>query len=767
MLLNLIIIGFLASAIAPFIYKPLKNYFGWIAASFPLYMFISFFLKYDAVSSGNIIKEATTWIPSLGVNFSFLLDGLSLTFVLIITLIGTAVFLYAGSYMKDYEHTGRFYLYIGVFMTSMIGLVLSDNMITLFIFWELTSISSYLLIGFNHHKESSRKSALQALLVTGGGGLALLAGLILLAQISGSFEISSLYDLQDKIVGSHLYPAIVILVLLGAFTKSAQFPFHFWLPNAMEAPTPVSAYLHSATMVKAGIYLIARLNHALGGTVLWQDTILFAGTITMFIAALLAFKQTDLKKLLAYSTLSVLGTLTMLLGIGSNLAIKAFFIFLVAHSLYKGTLFLVAGTLDHETGTRDVNSLGGLKKLLPVTMIAAMLASFSMMGIIPLVGFIGKETVYSAIQEVENFRFLLLSLAVVSNAFVVMVTILVGLKPFFGQLLPTPKSPHEAPVKMLIGPIVLASFGLLSGLFPNVFIQKLLDQSTISILAEELGIKVKLWHGFNFVLLLSFVTLLSGIGIYYFRKNIIHAIENIKLADFLKTSFWYEQTLNGMLSFAKHQTKVLQNGYMRYYIIFIILTTLGLAGYTLFHFPVMSSLKIDTDLTIYELIIGIIIIASTLLVITSDSRLKAIVSLGVVGFAMGIIFILYSAPDLALTTFAIETLTVILFVLVLYKLPKYLQFSKPVSKTRDIIIALSVGLFMALTVLLVTAGEMQSELKKYFAEASLPEGKGRNIVNVILVDFRAIDTLGEITVLAVAAIGVYALLKLRLKEEDK
>ena len=766
-MLNLLIIGFIASGLAPFIYKRTKDYFGWIAASFPLYMFISFFLKYNEIVSRNVIKEATTWIPSLGINLTFLLDGLSLTFVLIITLIGTAVFLYAGSYMKAYEYTGRFYLYIGVFMTSMIGLVLSDNMIALFVFWELTSISSYLLIGFNHHKESSRKSALQALLVTGGGGLALMAGLILLGQISGSFEISSLYNMHNEIVSSKLYPAIVILVLLGAFTKSAQFPFHFWLPNAMEAPTPVSAYLHSATMVKAGIYLIARLNHAIGGTFLWQDTILVVGTITMVIAALLAFKQTDLKKLLAYSTLSVLGTLTMLLGIGSNLAIKAFFIFLVAHSLYKGTLFLVAGTIDHETGTRDVSILSGLRKYLPVTMTAALLASFSMMGIIPLVGFIVKETVYSSILEIENFRFFLLALAVISNAFIVMVTILVGIKPFFGSLLPTPRSPHEAPIKMLIGPLVLSVFGLLSGLFPNVFIQKLLDQSTISILAEELGITVKLWHGFNFVLFLSFVTLLSGIGLYYFRKQIVQALYNVSLSNYLKPSYWYEKILNGTLSFAKIQTKILQNGYLRYYIIFIILTTLGLAGYTLFRNPGIDSLEINFDLTIYELIIALMIIASTFLVITSDSRLKAIVALGVIGFCMGIIFILYSAPDLALTTFAIETLTVILFVLVLYKLPKYLKFSKPGSKIRDAIIAGSVGIFMTFTVLLVTAGEMQSELKKYFAETSLPEGKGRNIVNVILVDFRAIDTLGEITVLAVAAIGVYALLKLRLKEGDK
>lgn len=765
MLISLLI-GFAVSALAPFIYNRTREYFGWIAASFPLYLFINFFLNYDEIASGKIIRESVSWVPSLGINFSFLLDGLSLTFVLIITLIGAAVFLYAGSYMKRYEQTGRFYLYIGLFMTSMIGLILSDNMITMFVFWELTSVSSYLLIGFNHHKESSRKSALQALLITGGGGLALLAGLILLSQISGSLEISSLYNLHEEIVGSKLYPAIVILVLIGAFTKSAQFPFHFWLPNAMEAPTPVSAYLHSATMVKAGIYLIARFNHAIGGTELWQDTILIAGTITMLVSALLAFKQTDLKKLLAYSTLSVLGTLTMLLGIGSNLAIKAFFIFLVAHSLYKGTLFLVAGTLDHETGTRDVFNLGGLRKHLPITAAAAFLASFSMMGIIPLVGFIGKETVYSSILEVENFRFILLALAVISNAFIVMVTILVGLKPFFGSLQQTPKPPHEAHIKMIIGPVVLSIFGLLIGLFPNFFIQKLLDQSTISILAEEFGLKIKLWHGFNFVLLLSFITLLSGIGLYYFRKHIVHIIENISFSNYFKPSHWYEQSLSGMLSVAKIQTKILQNGYLRYYIIFIIITALSLGGYVLSQISGFDSLNITTGLTIYELIIGIIIIASTLLVITSASRLKAIVALGVVGFCMGIIFILYSAPDLALTMFAIETLTVILFVLVLYKLPKYLKFSKPVSRLRDIVIAAGVGVFMTFIVLLVTVGDMQSELKKYFAEASLPEGKGRNIVNVILVDFRSMDTLGEIIVIAVAAIGVYSLLKLRLRQED-
>ncbi|HSL90210.1 MAG TPA: putative monovalent cation/H+ antiporter subunit A [Ignavibacteriaceae bacterium] len=766
-MLNLIIIGFLASAVAPFIYKPLKKYFGWIAASFPLYLFLSFLSRYREVADGKIIKEYIEWIPALGINFTFLLDGLSLTFVLIITLIGVVVFLYAGAYMQDYEHTDRFYVYIGIFMTSMVGLVVSDNMITMFVFWELTSISSYLLIGFNHHKEKSRKLALQALLVTGGGGLALMAGLILLSQISGSLEISALYDLNETIRNAPTYTAIVILVLIGAFTKSAQFPFHFWLPNAMEAPTPVSAYLHSATMVKAGIYLIARMNHSLGGTELWQDTILFAGTLTMLFAAILSFNQLDLKKLLAYSTLSVLGTLTMLLGIGSNLAIKAFFIYLVAHSLYKGTLFLVAGTLDHETGTRDVSKLGGLKKLMPVTMITAALASFSMMGIIPLVGFIGKETVYESILELDYWGLYLIAIAVLANALIVMITILVGFKPFWGARSSTPKEPHEAPIKMLFGPAILAILGLLMGIFPNTFIGKLLDQSSLSILSEELGLKIKLWHGFNLVLLLSIVTLLLGIVFYFIRTKLLHITQNIKLIRIFKPSEWYEFAINGMMYIAKLQTKILQNGYLRNYIIFILVTAIGIASFSLYNVRSELTISPDFSLTFYEGAIALIIILSTFMVITSDSRLKSIVALGVVGFTMGVIFIIHSAPDLALTTFAIETLTVILFVLVLYKLPKFLKFSKTSAKIRDIIIASSVGIFMTLMVLYITSIDLVSEFKKYYTDTSVPGGKGRNVVNVILVDFRAIDTLGEITVLAIAALGVYALLKLKLDDRDE
>lgn len=766
-LLALIITGFAVSAAAPYLYRLLKARFVWFGAAFPLTLFTVFMLRYPQVASGVPVRERWSWVPSLGLDLSFVLDGLSLTFVMLVTFIGAAVFLYASVYLRHYEEADRFFGFIGMFMTSMLGVVLADNMLLLFLFWELTSISSFLLIGFNHHVPSSRASALKALLVTGAGGLALLAGMLLLGNVTGSFELSSLYAMNDLITSHRLYPAIVALILVGAFTKSAQFPFHFWLPDAMAAPSPVSAYLHSATMVKAGIYLIARFNHEIGGTVLWQDTILVAGATTMIFAGLLSYRQNDLKRLLAYSTLSVLGTLVMLLGIGSKLAIKAFFIYLIAHSLYKGTLFLVAGTLDHETGTRDVGKLGGLFRAMPVTAVTAALASFSMMGVIPLIGFIGKETLYKAVLDVQPWGQALIVLAVAASAFLVVVTLLVGFRPFLGKPRPELQKVHEAPIAMLVGPFILAISGLLLGLFPDFFVGRLLEESAVSIISQRLGIEIALWHGFNLVLLLSFVTLISGVGLYLLRPFVLSRMEPLHLPGLVKPSIWYEEALAGMLRFATWLTSALQNGDLRRYLAVIILSALIPASLMLFSSGGFSvTLPADLSVTPYEVALALIIVLVTALLLTSDSRLKAIVSMGVLGFGVGMIFIIYGAPDVALTTFAIETLNVILFVLVLAHLPKFTSRSRTTGRIRDGLIAASAGIFMTLTVLQVTSTALSSRLKEYFGSASLPDGHGRNVVNVILVDFRALDTLGEITVLAIAAIGVFALLKLRTGKTD-
>ncbi len=755
-----VLAGYFFSLIIPAVSKFNKRFIGLAASALPLGLFIYFLSSYNIITDGKVVSQSFSWIPTMGINLSFYLDGLSLTFTLIISLVGFVVFLYAGSYMEGHKYIVRFYVYITIFMSSMIGLVTSDNIISMFVFWELTSISSYLLIGFNHDKERSRYAALQALLITGGGGLALLAGLIIIANISGSWSISNLSDLNELITTHKYYSVAAVLILIGAFTKSAQFPFHFWLPNAMEAPTPVSAYLHSATMVKAGIYLIARMNPSLGGTELWQNTIIFIGTATMIFAAMLSLKQTDLKKLLAYSTLSVLGTLTMLLGLGSDLAIKAFMIYLIAHSLYKGTLFLIAGIIDHETGTRDIAKLGGLKKLMPITAAIAIIASLSKMGIIPLIGFVGKETVYASALEFTQFGSLLIILAITANVFIVYITIAVGFKPFFGKLKLTPKEPHDAPFKMWFGPMLLSLASILLGVFSSVIINNLINYTELGIINEKLNIPVKLWHGFNLELGLSVLTVLLGIALYFQREKLINITYKLSFAKFIQPSFYYDLFLNRTLAFAKFQSRLLQNGNLSNYVIIIVITTVVLAGFAITTNNSISNINISLP-DFSEITIGLILVLAAIFAVRAKSRLTAIVSVGVVGYSIAIIFIMYSAPDLAMTLFAIETLTVVLFVLVIYKLPKYIPFTSPVRKVRDLILASIGGLLMSIIVLFIIAEPMTSELKNYFAENSLSIGKGRNIVNVILVDFRALDTLGEITVLAVAAIGVFALLKLK------
>jgi multicomponent Na+:H+ antiporter subunit A len=485
----------------------------------------------------------------------------------------------------------------------------------------------------------------------------------------------------------------------------------------------------------------------------------------MLAAALLSIKQNDLKKLLAYSTLSVLGTLTMLLGIGSDLAIKAFLIYLIAHSLYKGALFLVAGSIDHETGTRDINKLGGLRKLMPLTAAIALLASLSKMGIIPLIGFVGKETVYASILEFSQFNTILIVLAIAANIFVVYITISVGFKPFWGKLKETPISPHEVPFAMWLGPALLAVSGLTLGIFSSSIINNLINFTELGIITYKLNIPVKLWHGFNLEFGLSVITVLLGILLFVYHKNILTLFDNLKITNYLKPSFYYDLLLNGILKTAKLNTKVLQSGYLRYYVIWIILTTVILGGLTLFIDKNIIKLKLNFNPTFSEIIIGIIIISATYLTVRAKSRLVSIVAVGVVGYLVALIFLMYSAPDLAMTQFAIETLTVIIFVLVIYKLPKYLPASPTKRRIRDLLIAGSGGLLISLISLIIISEPFSSELKKYFADNSLSLGKGKNIVNVILVDFRALDTLGEITVLAIAAIGVYALLSIRKKEE--
>ncbi len=737
----------------------------WLIAIIPLTLFVGFASMIAPVAKGHPIVVSFPWIPAYGIRLSFLIDGLGLLFALLVSGIGTLVVLYAGGYLKGHIHLSRFYVFVLLFMISMLGLVLADNLIVLFIFWELTSITSYLLIGFDHRKAEARAAALQALLITGGGGLTLLAGLVLLGIAGGSFEMSALMLSGDLVQSSPLYTPILWLILAGAFTKSAQVPFHFWLPGAMQAPTPVSAYLHSATMVKAGVYLLARFTPVLGGTMLWHNTLVIVGGATMLMGAYLAPRQGDLKRLLAYSTVSALGTLVLLLGIGTTIAFKAAVVFLIVHSVYKGALFMVAGIVDHEAGTRQIEQVSGLRHAMPITTVAAMLAAFSFAGMPPLFGFIGKELIYEAKLTAPNASFVLTTVAVVSNALVVAAG-LTTLRPFFGKEPQAPQYPHEAPLLMLIGPVVLASLGLLMGLLPHTVAEPLIAPSLAAILGEPTKVKLALWHGINTMLILSIITMIIGGALFFGRSIFCRAGRVLDQMAAFGPERWYAWALDGLLWSAGTLNTLIQRGTLGSYLLIIITTIAAMAGAMMFPIIPWDNLLVLPQVSLFEGMLAILILASALMVVWASSRLTALVALGGVGFGVTMVFLLFSAPDLAATQFSIETLTVLLFVLVLYRLPKYTILSRTSARVRDGIVALIFGGVMTLVVLVITTYPMSSHVSAYMEQASVPMANGRNIVNVILVDFRSFDTMGEIVVLAVAAIGVSALLMLRPTEQQ-
>ncbi|MGD9890838.1 MAG: proton-conducting transporter membrane subunit, partial [Dehalococcoidia bacterium] len=505
---------FVTAGMAPTIHRIGRGRTGWLLALLPACLAVYFASFGGRIADGDTVSLSYGWIPSLGVSLSFYLDGLSLLFALLITGIGALILIYAGGYMAGRADLGLFYAYLLLFMGSMLGLVLADNVITLFVFWELTSISSYLLIGFDHERAESRAAALQALLVTNAGGLAMLAGLILLSQVGGSPEISILRTQGEAIRADDLYLPILLLVLAGAFTKSAQFPFHFWLPGAMAAPTPVSAYLHSATMVKAGVYLLARMSPILGGTDTWTVLVTATGAVTMLVGGLVALYQTDLKRILAYSTVSALGTLVLLLGLGTSVAVTGAIVFLLAHALYKGALFMVAGSVDHEAGTRDVDRLGGLRRAMPVTSAAAALAAVSMAGFGPVFSFIGKELLNEAVLETETARVLLVLAVVLASALFVAVAGITGVRPFVGVAPALPKQAHEAPAGMWFGPALLAVLGVVLGLVPEVAERTLVIPAADAVLGAPAGLHLALWHGLNPALAVSVVSVVAGAVLY-------------------------------------------------------------------------------------------------------------------------------------------------------------------------------------------------------------------------------------------------------------
>ncbi|GAB3015693.1 putative monovalent cation/H+ antiporter subunit A [Niabella terrae] len=729
----------------------------------------AYFLSYAPdITAGAVMLQSTDWVPGLGVNFDLRLDGLSWLFALLITGIGTAIFFYARTYLKGQAFYDRFFGYLCLFMTAMLGIVMADNILLLFIFWELTSISSFFLIGFNNNDHASRKSAVTALTVTGMGGFFLLAGLILIGQVAGTYQISELMAHRELLTSHRLYPLMLGLLCMGAFTKSAQFPFHFWLPAAMKAPTPVSAYLHSATMVKAGIYLLARFNPILGGTSAWSYTLMIAGGITMVLAAFRSLSRTDLKGILAYSTIAALGVLVFLIGMGSREAIIAASVFILVHALYKAALFLVAGIIDHETGTRDIRLLAGLRKVLLPVAIAGLLAALSSAGLPLTWGFIGKDLIYEASLSAGNSALLLTGLAFLTNTGLVAAGFLAGIRPFTGPLPERYSQVHLPAISMWVTPLILGLIGVLFGFLPGLTGQWFSQPAADVMFGNTTGMELRLWHGFTLVLLLSLLTLAAGTLVYLMIRPEKAPRGVMAVINGWSAEAVFQKLADGIMKLATAFTEFFHNGYLRSYHLKIIVFTEILLAYKLW---LGGPIEIDyyslAMLTIYEVAVVLILVGALFIMILTRARLTAVVSMSVIGYCICLMFVFYSAPDLAMTQFTIDTLTTVLFVLVLYKLPPFLKLGTSRERYRDIIVSLGFGAILCLVALRVHHEPINTATSDFYDQAAYSLAKGKNVVNVILVDFRGIDTMFETVVLSIAAIGVYNLLRLRLKPSEK
>ena len=714
-------------------------------------LFALFATQLPSIGAGEIVEVSYPWLPSLGIEFAFRLDGLSLLFSLLITGIGAMILSYAAYYFSGDRRRTQLQWLLSLFAISMLGLVLADDAIALFLFWEGTTLTSFLLVGFDHHKAKARRNAVQALIVTGFGGLLLLLALVLAHLETGSWRLSDWN--QMGLTEARLYPLLILCLMVGCMTKSAQFPFHFWLPNAMSAPTPVSAYLHSATMVKAGVYLLLRLTPGFGDHMLWDTALTLFGGITMVLGALWALRQTDLKLMMAYTTVMALGVLVMLIGIGTREALLAAVVFILVHALYKAALFLTVGMLDKKAGTRELTQLSGLGRQMPIAWLCAGLAGLSMAGIPPLVGFLGKELIYAATLN----SWLVTGAALLANAMMVVTALAVGWKPFVGPS-SNPEA-KDAPAILFWGPLVLGLTALAVGIYPNSIDVGLVSAMLRDVTAQAQTVDLYLWHGINGPLLLSLATYALGALMYWKFPAIRRILTRFEKRNW-RLDRLYDFNLSGAHKIAEVSTETLQNGRMTSY---LRITFLGLAfsmwvGILFTGIDVPDSPMALGGADIAVLFLGLV---GTAVVVFTTNRMLAITALGAFGASVSIVFVIYGAIDVAMTQLLVDTLMVIFIALALFKLPKV-----ALPKYRDPVaagIAIALGLGVTLGMLGVLDTSIDQSLADFYGTYSLSKAFGQNVVNVILVDFRAFDTLGEISVVVIAAVAAIAVIRAKPK----
>ena len=722
---------------------------------------IGVLLHLPDVMRGQVITAQAPWLPALGLNANFFMDGLGMFFAALILGIGLLIIIYARYYLSREDPVGQFYSYLLLFQGAMVGIVLSDNILMLVVFWELTSLSSFLLIGYWKHLPEGRQGARMALAVTGAGGLALIGGALLLGNIAGSYDLTDILQNKEVIQASPLYSTALVLILLGCFTKSAQFPFHFWLPHAMAAPTPVSAYLHSATMVKAGLFLMARLWPVLAGTDMWFYLVASTGLITMVLGAVIALFKDDLKALLAFSTVSHLGLITMLLGFGTEAAARAAVFHILNHATFKAALFMSAGIIDHESGTRDIKRLGGLRTLMPVTFVLATLASLSMAGIPPLNGFLSKEMMLEEVSHTYwlNSPLLMSVLATIGALFSAAYSFRYVSHVFLGPVRSdSPHKPHDPGAGMWLPPAFLVALVVAIGLFPQAVAGPLVNTVTDAVTGlQGKHYDLKLWHGITPALWMSVIAVTGGLLLLMVHRPLDRAWNNAPRPEAKQI---FDALVGALTRLTRGVTDRLHDGSLTRYAAIFVVFALGIAFYAYNSGTAAPPSREMLDIEAVPLVGWICLVGSTLcLVAFHRYRLLALVLIGVVGLMVSMIFNYFSAPDLALTQLSVEVVTIILMLLALNFMPKTTpKESSPARRTRDAVLSIGAGLGIGGLIYAILRGSFAFESISHFhLDQSYKGGGGNNVVNVILVDFRGFDTFGEIIVLGIAAIVIFAI----------
>jgi multicomponent K+:H+ antiporter subunit A len=763
-LILIVLLPLVGMAIPPLLARTNRNLAFASAAGLASTSLVLLLSRSTAVFAGEVERWSVAWIPSIGWNLSFMVDGLGFMFALLILGIGVLIIIYARSYLPESDNTGRFYCYLLLFMGSMVGVVLSDNVLTMVVFWELTSLSSFLLIGYWSHTVEGRQGARMALVVTGMGGLALLAGALLLGNIVGSYELSTILQSRALVDASPLASTALLLILLGAFTKSAQFPFHFWLPHAMAAPTPVSAYLHSATMVKLGVFLMARIFPVFAGSEMWLFLVGGTGLATMALAAYWTIFKDDLKALLAYSTISHLGLMTFLFGIGTPMAAVAAVFHILNHCAFKAALFMTAGIVDHEAGTRDLRKLGGLYGLMPITGTLALIGAAAMAGLPPLNGFISKEMMLEESLHVHAGSlpgWVVPAIVTLAALLSVAYSCRFAFGTFFGERPESfPHPPHEPPNGMRLPVAILIAICVAVGLFPEQIAEPLVKVSGTAVVGEPLpSFHLALWHGFGTPLMMSLIAIVGGALLYAGRGRLFAAHNAASVRVVAKRL--YDGVIDATVTFSERVTLALQNGSLQRYLSLLVGAAIIVGFWPFWQLGYSSGSLPSTPTDIPSIVgFGLLVVTAVGTAVFHRRRLVALVMLGVVGLVVTLAFVHFSAPDLALTQISVEFVTIVMILVALHLLPKNSPRESPgLRRVRDVGLAIAAGGGVTALVYAVLTRPFPFEsISEYHLANSVPGGGGHNVVNVILVDFRGYDTFGEISVLAIAALGIYALI---------